>query len=650
MRNMATIRAAILLLTFVLGVASAQDPGNPTISLSISAISGPNVTINGFVSNTTQIDWNWGDGNTNVGWFPESHTYEKAGCYNVTATAYGHSGQSVSANTVACVPLGSGTGAGTTTSKDPEGPYSLGYSGYTTIDSGSNINYTLLPSAGAKTGLSFGVYNSIVTVKITQGSSTLYSGNLTGSKFNIMFEHPGISGSYSYLNFNSSGGSIEMHVENVGSNIAYFAYNIYNTSINSSIAALITYSGQFAINFNPPNGTPTNIGDRIVLVAPNFTGPTSLAIWTGEGGSGWFAQLGFSTITPNFGAGEIAYPFFEVFPGGNSAPGEVDYSYPLVPGHTYAFTMEQLSGDTWGFFVNNTLITGSTPTIQNGTYTFSSAQANSNADSAVETFVDQGGGLPNVTNPVHILKMMQFKENGKWVDQPSLDLGCICAGYRGFSQSPSFYLTIWGVEGNLQNASLGNDSMLFGSTLAPLLDVPAISPQLTMPLYGAYHYKNPDSGSGIFAVNISGGNIILSGVSGQTFVSLVYLNGSGYAKHIISHIINKTTTFPVNFSYPAINIFATKNYTTFQSVYLNLTALTSSRQTTSTVSTTTTVTYHSTTSTSTTVNTSSGSSIQSEPSPSHIPGASSYLVLAVIIIAIAAASAYYLIKRGKRVG
>ena len=103
--------------------------------------------------------------------------------------------------------------------------------------------------------------------------------------------------------------------------------------------------------------------------APTFKKPTSLAMWVGEGGplgngQGWFAQLGFTTITTNGGAGSVAYPFFEVFPGGDSNnPGGQDYDDPLVPGQSYTFTMEELSGDTWEFLINNTLIQTSWPSI-----------------------------------------------------------------------------------------------------------------------------------------------------------------------------------------------------------------------------------------------------------------------------------------------
>jgi hypothetical protein len=58
-------------------------------TLSAPAINGLQVDINGACGpNATYIKWNWGDGSTDTGWFPHSHTYASSGNYSITVTAY----------------------------------------------------------------------------------------------------------------------------------------------------------------------------------------------------------------------------------------------------------------------------------------------------------------------------------------------------------------------------------------------------------------------------------------------------------------------------------------------------------------------------------------------------------------------------------
>ena len=263
---------------------------------------------------------------------------------------------------------------------------------------------------------------------------------------------------------------MNIRVENIGGTNAYFSYNLYSSAINQSIAALILYAGQFALNF-APSSTPPNYGISFQVKAPTYTQPTSLAIWVAEGGANWDAQVGFTTITTNYGAGKVSYPFFEVFPGGSSAPGGQDYNYPLVPGQTYTFTMQQTSGNTWEFLVDGTLIKTSWPSVLNGTYTFDSSQASQNTDFAIESFVDQGGGMPNVTNPVYVPIAMQFYTGGSWINASSLFLpiGGISENWRnGWVTSP-LNLSIWGIQGNLQNSSLRPGAVIFGSSIRPII-------------------------------------------------------------------------------------------------------------------------------------------------------------------------------------
>jgi PKD repeat protein len=75
------------------------------VTLSTPSVNGMTVTINGGTLPTTQgaivtrIGWNWGDGQSTTGWFPQQHTFAAAGTYQVTVTATDSNGQNGSAST-----------------------------------------------------------------------------------------------------------------------------------------------------------------------------------------------------------------------------------------------------------------------------------------------------------------------------------------------------------------------------------------------------------------------------------------------------------------------------------------------------------------------------------------------------------------------
>jgi hypothetical protein len=91
----------------------------PTINIWITNIGGLCVSINGVTLPTapgaviTGVVWNWGDGQTMVGWMLETHTYSKPGNYKITATATDSNGQSQMASIQ--TGLLSGTATQTTT-------------------------------------------------------------------------------------------------------------------------------------------------------------------------------------------------------------------------------------------------------------------------------------------------------------------------------------------------------------------------------------------------------------------------------------------------------------------------------------------------------------------------------------------------------
>lgn len=82
--------------------------GSPTVQVRTPVVNGMSVSVNGVATPSApgvtimQIAWNWGDGTpTQVGWFPEIHTYAQAGNYTVTVTATDSNGLTGSGQTTA---------------------------------------------------------------------------------------------------------------------------------------------------------------------------------------------------------------------------------------------------------------------------------------------------------------------------------------------------------------------------------------------------------------------------------------------------------------------------------------------------------------------------------------------------------------------
>jgi outer membrane protein assembly factor BamB len=90
-----------------------NSAGARSISLSTPAINGLRVDFNGAASpgnRVTYIQWIWGDGSADNGWFPHSHTYASSGDYFITVTAYFNDGTSASTSTAVNVYVGELTG------------------------------------------------------------------------------------------------------------------------------------------------------------------------------------------------------------------------------------------------------------------------------------------------------------------------------------------------------------------------------------------------------------------------------------------------------------------------------------------------------------------------------------------------------------
>lgn len=78
---------ADLIGVFVFSAASSPPEA---VNLGAACVDGQRVDINGVATpgpDVSAIAWNWGDGNTATGYFPESHVYASPGQYTVEATA-----------------------------------------------------------------------------------------------------------------------------------------------------------------------------------------------------------------------------------------------------------------------------------------------------------------------------------------------------------------------------------------------------------------------------------------------------------------------------------------------------------------------------------------------------------------------------------
>jgi hypothetical protein len=103
----------LVLMESTVTTTTTSTSTGPMINL-IPSINGLSVTINGSVksltgASVTSISWNWGDGQTTTGEFPETHSYTNNGTYTIVVTATDNNGQSGSNSIQVTVPLATTT-------------------------------------------------------------------------------------------------------------------------------------------------------------------------------------------------------------------------------------------------------------------------------------------------------------------------------------------------------------------------------------------------------------------------------------------------------------------------------------------------------------------------------------------------------------
>jgi hypothetical protein len=139
--------------------------GQEPLTLSPASVSGLEASINGGVNAPqgtllTGIDWNWGDGTVLTGclYFPQSHTYQEAGTYNVVVTTTFTNGTQQQASEDVTV-----SGSGTTATSVSVNPSSLSF-GTVAAGSASSPQTVTLTDTGPDP-------ISIGNVEVTTGST-----------------------------------------------------------------------------------------------------------------------------------------------------------------------------------------------------------------------------------------------------------------------------------------------------------------------------------------------------------------------------------------------------------------------------------------------------------------------------------------------
>ncbi|AAY81159.1 PKD domain-containing protein [Sulfolobus acidocaldarius] len=531
----------------------------PTLMLNTPEINGTIVTINGITlpggSNysITSITWSWGDGNVSTSWFTATHAYSENGTYTIVATTHQSDGQNASASVTVTLtspyynPISKASPPVIQPDAEPSNKYpiSLQYSPYRGVQPNQYIQiYQSVPNGPL--GLSFGVYNGTLDVTIYQGSVLLYNGSIEGPPFNYIVTSRTLS--YSYVDFVSNGQQLKIILNNPGSTVALFAYNLYNAPITNFTASLITLPPQFAVNIGPSTTPPNNTGMSLILKAPIYPGPDPFAIWIGEGfynsTNFWWAQVGFNDWYEKYD--NISHAGWGIFSNYFGSPGGTDFNYPLVPGDIYNFTMAYVGNGDWAFLVNGTPIIepGLPGYIHTGT-----TYANGGEDFGIETLTAFTSSY-NITNLVEVPSMMLFKVNGTWVEPNGLDFIVNGIGenwWNGNATSASS-IPFWGIEGHLQNQSIPTDSLLIQDGLSAVVATPA---EGFYPLYGTYqapgfipYVGGSNYGPTLVKVRVVNGTLSLYSLT-RTYVSVAFINSNGIILQQLSLRLHANSTATV---------------------------------------------------------------------------------------------------------
>lgn len=475
---------------------TASAFSSSSLSISLQSIKNSTVVVNGYISGADYLIWNWGDGQTTTGFFPQMHTYSKTGSYNITVSAYNNGSCTTYAIRSIIVNVSELSSTLPENKSGASYPYSTNYVAYQKVQNGG-IKTFFFRTVNFPSGISFGVYNGTAQITVLLNGNTLYNSTLTGSPFNYIITKGGSS--FSYVNLNSVG-CVNIRVKNVGTPGTLFAYNVYNYSITNATASLIMYPPQFAVNIGPVQ-TPRNTGMSFLLKAPVYSRPTPLAIWIGEGFSGggktWWAQVGFNNWRGDY---MVSYAGWGIFSNIFGNPGGADLNYSLIPGDIYNFTMVLIGNTTWAFLVNGTKIVEGNLT---GYFNTTSAMANDGADLGLETLTAATDSI-NITNEILIPSMMEFKVNGTWTKPMSLSVTAIGENWWNGIATTSNGIALWGINGNIQNRTISAGSLYLNDSLTPVSSVILYNTSISQNINSSMNRSKSNSTNSSYKNTISG--------------------------------------------------------------------------------------------------------------------------------------------------
>lgn len=362
-------------------------------------------------------------------------------------------------------------------------PVSIYYQAYTDVGVGREYYNDVKSGPMA---ISLGIMNGSAKVDVKQGEQSLLSEIVIGQYFNYVVISA--SNSYCFVNFLSNGQSLHVSISTI-SGRPIIAYNLYNNYITDYTASLITYPPSFTLNLGP-RSTPVNTGLSFLIVAPDYTQPTPLAILAGEGftdkttGKSWWAQIGF-----NNWAGDMnkSYASWGISSNIFGNPGGTDTNHQLVPGDTYNFTMALVSDTTWEFVVNGTRIQAGS---FSGLFNTTSSVSDEGAGLSIETFTAWGGNV-NITSQIVMPVVMRFLVDGQWSEPSSFEFRGVDENWWNGNATVAPGIDLWGIAGHLQDPNVPDGSLFFNNSLPMPMDIPGIGLE---PIYGNYSYPQTQTG------------------------------------------------------------------------------------------------------------------------------------------------------------
>ena len=240
-------------------VFTPSSSNTDTISLSVPAINSLEVNFNGVAlpgSLVSYIQWNWGDGSINNGWFCQSHTYASSGTYQVTVTAHYDDGTTATTSKSVYVSAGEVTG---------------GYTNTITAGAGGSISYSSCIGTGiTQSGQSTPLYLAAgAAVSVTANPSGGYSFNGWSATSGIYAE---------------GGGSIST----ISANVNFYALS--NVNIQANFIHAQKASTETVVSLVP---NPVSVGTGVNCVATISGGnsPTGTVTWTSTSNSGTFNRV-----------------------------------------------------------------------------------------------------------------------------------------------------------------------------------------------------------------------------------------------------------------------------------------------------------------------------------------------------------------------